>query len=573
MFLLTDTRNFPSSNSPFSKTRHVRFQLHSKVENILENENNEPRNSDEMKQINSSPVINHSITKASQDSPQEAGNTTKDLIVEQRELFPIHLTNRTCDRDSKKGESKNVLAADNGRLAAAIILLNKKNEETSKKLDSVQGRLVTLKVEKNNLQEKLIGRTSSERILKNEKKELEKTNVDLEFALQRLEEGYDELEEELFEKREFGIQNGRIIQQRSKELRLLQVRNTFLEEKLEAHVAAELVLTKQIEELQNRLQGKDKLDKDYKQSLKEKFRLQNKMDGLRDVVGSSTEVLMLADGIVKDLEIQVMDRSFRASQLSCELEAAFEHLREIEEMNKVNLTRVKCETGVKVNEMRKDFKREMNNVMAQKEEEQVVLMDRIAALNDVLEGTTEELSKAHDSIRAMEIKEMDRAFYISELSRELDVALERLRQTEGNINTKLGTVSDTQAEKRNVYLVAEYEEHIGKIDIQKRKAVEIAKRLDEAQLKAEEARLEFLLLEKTYKEQEKIIAQLKGENLKKTESIYIDATRRSLSEEWSEYHSHKAKLEESALSVPMRELNHLVKSLREKTFFLGGFFD
>lgn len=253
------------------------------------------------------------------------------------------------------------------------------------------------------------------------------------------------------------------------------------------------------------------------------------MDGLRDVVEGSTEVLMIADGIIKDLEIKVMDRTFHASQLSCELEAAFENLREIEELNKVNLKTIKCDMGDIVNQMREDFDREMNIVKTQKEEEQGVLTDHIAALNDVLEGTTEELIKAHGNIRDMEIKAMDRAFYISELSHELDVALERLRQTENNPNSKLSTVSDTQVEERNVYLVAEFGKYIEEINFQKRKADEIAERLEEVQQKAEKERLEYMLLERKLKKHEKTIAQLKRENLKKVENVYIDETRRSLS--------------------------------------------
>lgn len=358
---------------------------------------------------------------------------------------------------------------------------------------------------------------------------MEKTNFDLEDALQRLEEDYDELEEDLYEEREFGIEIGKILQLRTKELRFLEVQNNFLEEKLEAHVAAELVLTREIEELRNELQRMHKLDEDYKQSLKEQSRLQDQMDGLRDVVEGSTEVLMIADGIIKDLEIKVMDRTFHASQLSCELEAAFENLREIEELNKVNLKTIKCDMGDIVNQMREDFDREMNIVKTQKEEEQGVLTDHIAALNDVLEGTTEELIKAHGNIRDMEIKAMDRAFYISELSHELDVALERLRQTENNPNSKLSTVSDTQVEERNVYLVAEFGKYIEEINFQKRKADEIAERLEEVQQKAEKERLEYMLLERKLKKHEKTIAQLKRENLKKVENVYIDETRRSLS--------------------------------------------
>jgi len=503
MFLLTDTRNLPPSNSPSSKTRHVRFQLHSKLENILGSENKDSRNNDDVgkAQKKSSSAINHNNTKASQDSLQDAKNTTKE----------------------------NFVAADNGRLAAGIIILHKKNEETSEKLALVQGKLNALEVEKNNLQEKLVAQTASEQILANEKKELEKTNFDLEDALQRLEEDYDELEEDLYEEREFGIEIGKILQLRTKELRFLEVQNNFLEEKLEAHVAAELVLTREIEELRNELQRMHKLDEDYKQSLKEQSRLQDQMDGLRDVVEGSTEVLMIADGIIKDLEIKVMDRTFHASQLSCELEAAFENLREIEELNKVNLKTIKCDMGDIVNQMREDFDREMNIVKTQKEEEQGVLTDHIAALNDVLEGTTEELIKAHGNIRDMEIKAMDRAFYISELSHELDVALERLRQTENNPNSKLSTVSDTQVEERNVYLVAEFGKYIEEINFQKRKADEIAERLEEVQQKAEKERLEYMLLERKLKKHEKTIAQLKRENLKKVENVYIDETRRSLS--------------------------------------------
>eukprot|EP00590_Aulacoseira_subarctica_P001428 CAMPEP_0172414690 /NCGR_PEP_ID=MMETSP1064-20121228/1326_1 /TAXON_ID=202472 /ORGANISM="Aulacoseira subarctica , Strain CCAP 1002/5" /LENGTH=671 /DNA_ID=CAMNT_0013151473 /DNA_START=36 /DNA_END=2051 /DNA_ORIENTATION=- len=514
------------------------------------------------------------------------------------------------DREAKKGRKRvekasdgatksagnGRLAEENRRLASEVFTLQEREEEISQRLEAALRNLDALKAEKHYLEESLKVTAENEVFLRESNKELQEENEELKSEIDDFADDLDALEDDLEEEVEFSNMLGEVLQQRSNALKVHEAKNILLEKRLETAIATEAALAAEIKTLQKELESMGKLEEDHRQSMIEKIRLQDQVDGLREIIENSNEDLTKADCAIKDLEIKVLDRSFTVSLLTSEVDAAFEELRKTEETNKLNLQSTVSKLEENANKMRDELQLELKCVKTEKEEEQRKLTDRIAGLRDALEGTSEELVKALEAIKDMQIKGMDDSFRVSELSRELDAALERQRQLENNYNPKLDAIWNTQVTEHKAQIKKKFGKYMrdqfdgelklfqkekdDEINIYKEKADELTERLKEVQLNAENVKLDSFSLQRKIFEQERIIEQLKlplkksnksNECEEEKEELFVKA--RTLSQEWDDYYYQNHQKEESRLRSSTSEFDHLVKMLKEKTFFLGGCFD
>ena len=514
------------------------------------------------------------------------------------------------DREARKGRkkvekaldgtSKSVgsgkLAEENQRLVSEIFTLQERDEEISQRLEAALQNLDALQAEKHHLEKSLKVMADNEVLLRESNKELQEENEELKSEIDDFADDLDALEDDLEEEVEFCNMLGEVLQQRSNALKLNEAKNILLEKRLETAIATEATLAAEIKTLQKELESMEKLEEGHRETLIEKIRLQDQVDGLREIIETSNEDLTKADCAIKELEIKVIDRSFTISLLTSELDAAFQQLREAEELSKLNLQSATCKLEENANQMRDEFQSELKCLKTEKEEEQRMLTDIAAGLRDALEGTSEELVKALDAIKDLEIKRMDDSFRLSELSRELDASLERQRQLEQNYNPKLDAIWNTQVTEHKAQIKKEFGKYMRhqfdkelqlfqkekdvEINLYKEKADELTERLKEVQVNAEKVKLDSFSLQRKIFEQERIIEQLKlslrkpSKNIEceeKKEDFFVKA--QTLSQEWEDYYYQNDQKEESGLRSSTSEFDHFVKMLREKTFFLGGCFD
>jgi len=261
-------------------------------------------------------------------------------------------------------------------------------------------------------------------------------------------------------------------------------------------------------------------------------------------------------------------------------------------------------------------------------EEKMELLNRIAGLNSKLQISKEETSTAHRKIKDLEIKVADRTFCISELSRELDTALEEQRLLEEKCHANIETLRNDKvhALKADVKLMFEkdmrehFDEELKQLKEEKDREINkykeenenLCKRLGQAELQAENDRhWECATLRQKILQQDHIIVRLtleknlaleikevekvaeKYQKLKKPPGEQKQKKRvleqkkpvegaleddmsnssdvvTSLTQEWEEYYKEKEDREKSSQSLLKREVEHLVKSVRENTFLLGG---
>jgi len=439
----------------------------------------------------------------------------------------------TIEIHSVTSENKSI--DDSSKVSGDLETLRSKVEEISAQLEEALRESEVLRRDKFRIQEKLTEKKLIEQELSTENKKLKEEVEDLSLRLEEFEKDYAELQDELDEEIDFANKIDQALGKRSVTLKRLEDENNNLQESLHEAKLAEAALLTEIEALRKReillnneleeyerknykhrfmtsekdnkklkekIKGleeslaeqheiKAKLDGDYELSLKEQQRLQDQANGLHDVVEDLMGELNRADNIIQDYKIKEVDRTFYISQLSSELDIAYAELVKNHYENKLALEAIKCEHDENLKALSKE-----------KEEQYNKLTDRIVGLSDVLEGTSEELRKAFDNIKDMEVKAMDQSFYISELSRELDASVDLQLKIENNCNPKLRAMWNTQVEEFKTqlrqqfgkFMRQEFEEELKdlerqkdqEIGYQKNKVDELARSLQEMQQKLED---------------------------------------------------------------------------------------
>lgn len=593
MFILTSTPSLPKSTS----NGRSRFELPER-DDVEEGDMRKLGEEDSKMKHNFDLGGRDDVEESSVLSAREKKSTTtrrraKTTKAKHRDnKSEIHVVSSRTDK----------LVEENLNLVSEIDALHVKVEETTKQLEIALKDLESLKTEKYRIQEKLKEKKLSELALAEENKMLQDEVEDLKLQLEEFAEEYVELEQELEEEMEFADKVDKALGKRSMTLKRLEGENNRLQESLDQLKLSEAALTSELEALREReyllnneleeyerknykqrlhasekdnkklqekikgleealeeqLQIKCKLDEDRELTLKEQCRLQDQIDGLQDVIEELMSELKKADAMIQDSESKAMDRAFYISQLSNELDIAYVQLLQNYQENELNLEAIK-----------REHEEDLKVLSKEKEEQYEMLTDRISGLNEVLEGTSEELRKAYDNIRDMEIKSMDQSFYISELSKELDASIDLQLKIQNNCNPKIRAMWNTQVEEYKAhlkeqfgkYMQQEFEEELKlvtrekekEIDLCKKKIDELSKCLQETQLQlkceaekdasssihlkmAKQARtIEMLKCKVT-----KMYAAMKQTEKETTsnEDGDILCQTLSLSEEWYEYYHH-----------------------------------